>query len=139
MSDEASNHEAPWRRRFKAPRTTLPAWADDAPERLLYASNETGKFELYSWDRATDARRQLTDRREGTVYGQLEPDGDNVWWFDDTDGDEFGRWLIEPFTGGEATPAADSLGRAYTTGLSLGRTLAVIGRSTEDGGSIDVR
>ncbi len=130
--------EANWRRRFKAPRTTLPEWADDAPEHLLYASNQTGKFELYAWDRAADSHRQLTDRREGTVYGELEPSGEQVWWFDDTDGDEFGRWLIEPFAGGEPKPAAESLGRAYNTGLSLGRSLAVIGQSTDDGGSIHV-
>ena len=130
--------EAAWRRRFKAPRTTLPEWADDAPERLLYASNQTGKFELYAWDRATDSHRQVTDRREGTVYGQLEPGGERVWWFDDTDGDEFGRWMIEPFEGGERRQAAEDLGNAYSTGLSLGRSLAVIGQSTDDGGSIHV-
>jgi dipeptidyl aminopeptidase/acylaminoacyl peptidase len=133
MTDEAN-----WRRRFKAPRTTLPEWAVDAPARLLYASNETGKFELYSWDRATDRHVQLSDRREGTVHGELEPDGERVWWFDDTDGDEFGRWVVESFDGGDATPVAESLGRAYGTGLSIGRTLSVVGQSTDDGASIHV-
>ena len=92
--------EAAWRRRFRAPRTSVPEWAEDAPERLLYGSNESGKWELYAWDRAADARRQVTDRREGTMEGALAPDGESVWWFDDTDGDELGRWMVEPFVDG---------------------------------------
>ena len=130
--------DAPWRRRFNAPRTTLPEWAIDAPDRLVYSSNRGGKWELFAWDRATDEHRQLTDRREGTLNGAIEPSGAHAWWFDDTDGDELGRWLVQPFSGGEAAPAAASLGRAYDAGLSLGRTLAVIGRSTEETSSIYV-
>src|SRR3990170_3048884 len=45
--------EAAWRRRFRAARTTLPGWARDDPERLIYASNTGGKWELYAWDRRT--------------------------------------------------------------------------------------
>jgi len=83
--------EADWRRRFRAPRTTLPTWADEAPDRLLYGSNATGKWEIYAWDRSSDQQRQVTDRREGTLDGHISPDGESIWWFDDTDGDEFGQ------------------------------------------------
>ncbi len=38
--------EAPWRRRFRAARLSLPSWARDEPERLLYSSNAGGKWEL---------------------------------------------------------------------------------------------
>ena len=110
---DPSTPQAAWRRRFNAPRTTLPEWATDAPERLVYSSNRGGKWELFTWDRTADEHHQLTDRREGTLHGTIEPSGENVWWFDDTDGDEFGRWLIQPFNGGDAKPAAESLGRAY--------------------------
>jgi hypothetical protein len=94
-------HEADWRRRFRAARTTLPQWADDAPDKLVYAANATGKWELYAWDRTADTHRQLTDRREGTMHAQIAPDGREVWWFDDTDGDEFGRWAVDPFAEGD--------------------------------------
>jgi acetyl esterase/lipase len=130
--------EVPWRLRFWAPRATLPEWADDAPERLLYAANHIGRWELYAWDRSADSHRQLTDRREGTMEGAIAPDGKSVWWFDDTDGDELGRWIIQPFGGGEGRVAAEALGRAYDAGLNVGRSLAVIGRSTDDGSSIHV-
>jgi dipeptidyl aminopeptidase/acylaminoacyl peptidase len=131
--------EAPWRRRFRAPRTTLPQWAEDASERLIFGSNHTGKWELYAWDRRADEQRQLTDRREGTLDGVIDPAGEHVWWFDDTDGDEFGRWMIQPFDGSQAREAAPELGRAYDAGLNIGRGgLAVVGRSTDAGNSIHV-
>ena len=136
MADQPA--EAAWRRRFRAARTTLPRWADDAPNRLLYASNHLGKWELFAWDRTADSHRQVTDRREGTMEGTLDPHGEQVWWFDDTDGDEFGRWMVEPFGGGERREAAPELGRAYGAGLEVGRSIAVLGRSTEDGSSIHV-
>ena len=130
--------EANWRKRFRAPRTTLPMWADDAPERLVYAANHTGKWELFAWDRAADSHVQLTDRREGTLEGQIGPRGESVWWFDDTDGDELGRWVVQPFAGGERSIVADELGRFYSTGLELGRSVAVVGGSREAGSSIHV-
>ena len=116
----------------------MPAWADDAPQRLLYASNHIGRWELFAWDRAADTHRQVTDRREGTLEGQIDPAGEFIWWFDDTDGDELGRWMIDPFGDGERRVAAEDLGRAYSTGLELGRRVALIGGSTAAGSSIDV-
>jgi dipeptidyl aminopeptidase/acylaminoacyl peptidase len=130
--------EAAWRRRFRAPRTTLPQWADDAPQRLVYAANSIGRWEIYAWDRAKNEHRRVTDRREGTLEALIAPDGEQIWWFDDTDGDEFGRWAVDPFEGGSGVVAAESLGRSYSTGLNIGRSVTVIGRSTEDGTSIHV-
>jgi dipeptidyl aminopeptidase/acylaminoacyl peptidase len=130
--------EANWRRRFRAARTTLPEWADDAPDRLVYASNALGKWELYAWDRKADTHRQVTDRREGTLEGLIAPDGEKIWWFDDKDGDEFGYWAIDGFQDGEQLIAAERLGRAYDAGLNVGHTLSVIGRSSDDGSAIFV-
>ena len=130
--------EAPWRRRFRAPRTTLPQWADDATERLVYAANSIGRWEVYAWDRANGGHRRVTDRREGTLDALIAPDGEQIWWFDDTDGDELGRWAVDQFAGGSRTIAAENLGRSYSTGLSIGRTVTIIGRSTDAGTSIHV-
>jgi acetyl esterase/lipase len=130
--------EAAWRRRFRAARTTLPAWADEAPERLVYAANHPGKWELFAWDRAAGTQRQLTDRREGTLEGHIDPAGEHIWWFDDTDGDELGRWMVQPFGGGEGRPAAEGLDRFYSTGLELGRSVAVVGSSRAGGSAIHV-
>ena len=76
---------------------SLPEWAPDAPHRNLYASDVSGVVEQYAWDRETDTHRQVTDRPNGTLMATLSPDGDTIWWFADTDGDEFGSWVVEPF------------------------------------------
>ena len=111
-------------------------WARDAPERLLYGSNAGGRWELYAWDRAAGRHRRVTDRPEGTVQGRLDPTGSHVWWFDDERGNEFGRWVAEPFEGGSPATADGGLPPAYSSGLALGREFAVIGSSGDGGSSV---
>ncbi|MGW0701519.1 S9 family peptidase [Streptomyces sp. NPDC002867] len=140
MDDALSTPDMPgmpdWEKRFRAPRVSLPDWAEDAPDRSLFVSNATGTYELYAWDRATGTQRQVTDRPNGTTDGVLTPDGEAVWWFSDTDGDEFGVWMRQPFGGGEDVPAAPGLEPSYAAGLAIGRDgTAVIGRSTDEDGS----
>ncbi len=111
-TDDAAMPE--WEKRFRAPRVSLPDWAEDAPDRALFVSNATGTFELYAWDRKTGGQRQVTDRPDGTTEGVLSPDGEWIWWFDDgrsssvpdlpSYGDEFGVWMRQPFHGGEDEP-----------------------------------
>lgn len=135
-----------WEQRFRAPRVSLPDWAEDAPDRALFVSNATGTYELYVWDRSTGEQRQVTDRPNGTTDGILTPDGETIWWFNDTDGDEFGVWMRQPFHGGDGSggaadePAAPGLEPSYPAGLAIGREgTAVVGRSTdEDGTTIHV-
>ncbi|WP_405830625.1 S9 family peptidase [Streptomyces sp. NBC_01176] len=142
-----------WEKRFRAPRVSLPDWAEDAPHRSLFVSNATGTYELYAWDRETGEQRQITDRANGTTDGVLSPDGEWIWWFDDKDGDEFGIWRRQRFAGtGSADaaspaatagapsvdePAAPGLEPSYPGGLAIGRDgrTAVVGRSTDDDGS----
>ncbi|MET8324702.1 prolyl oligopeptidase family serine peptidase [Streptomyces sp. NPDC005181] len=135
-----------WEQRFRAPRVSLPDWAEDAADRALFVSNATGTYELYAWDRSTGKQRQVTDRPNGTTDGILTPDGETIWWFNDTDGDEFGVWMRQPFHGGDGSggtvdePAAPGLEPSYPAGLAIGRDgTAVVGRSTdEDGTTIHV-
>ncbi|MGW1866725.1 S9 family peptidase [Streptomyces mauvecolor] len=130
------NEMPEWEKRFRAPRVGLPDWAEDAPDRSLFVSNATGTYELYAWDRTTGDQRRATDRPNGTTDGVLTPDGQWIWWFDDTDGDEFGVWRRQPFTGGADETAVPGLDPSYPAGLALGRDgTAVVGRSTDDDGS----
>ncbi|MED7822662.1 S9 family peptidase [Streptomyces chiangmaiensis] len=139
-----------WEKRFRAPRVSLPDWAEDAPQRSLFVSNATGTYELYAWDRITGEQRQVTDRANGTTDGVLSPDGEWIWWFDDTDGDEFGIWRRQRFAPGASgedsgagessrahVPAAPGLEPSYPAGLAIGRDgrTAVVGRSTDQDGS----
>lgn len=125
--------EARWRARFSAPRVSLPSWARDAPQRNLYVSNASGKWEIYAWDRDADTHRQVTDRPEGTFHGALSADGEQIWWFNDTDGDEFGSWVVEPFSGGQPQPALTGVHPGYSSGLELGTSVTGVAMSTDDG------
>ncbi|WP_049573803.1 S9 family peptidase [Streptomyces sp. SBT349] len=125
-----------WEKRFRAPRVGLPGWAREAPDRSLFVSNATGTFELYAWDRATGGQRQATDRPNGTVDGTLSPNGAWLWWFSDTDGDEFGVWMRQPFHGGEDETAVPGLAPSFPAGLALALDgTAVVGRMTEEDGT----
>lgn len=118
---------APWRRRFLAPQVSLPRWARHRPERLVYKSNETGKWELYAWDAMTDERRQITERPTGTFDGMVDATGSTIWWFDDEGGNELGRWMTVPFAGGAAQPLSDALPVGSSAGLAFGRDTTVVG------------
>lgn len=135
--DGGLTDQAPaWQRRFRAPRVSLPEWAEEAPDRSLFVSNATGTYELYAWDRASGEQRQVTDRPNGTTDGTLSPDGAWIWWFADTDGDEFGVWMRQPFAGGADEPAVPGLDPSYPAGLAIGRDGTVlVGRSTDEDGS----
>lgn len=130
--------ESRWRARFTSPRVSLPHFARDTIERSLYTSNASGTWEIYAWDRSTDTHRQVTDRPNGTHGCALPPDGEQIWWFDDTDGDEFGNWVVEPFAGGAGDPQPAVLGTApgYPAGLGLGRRSVAVGAATDDGTTI---
>lgn len=106
----------------------------------MYASNASGKWELYAWDVEADTHRPVTDRAEGTLRGAPDTGGASIWWFDDDKGNEFGRWVAESFEpgGSPAEPVAPDLGPAYSAGLALGDGVAVIGRSGDDGTTIHV-
>jgi Prolyl oligopeptidase family len=103
----------------------------------VYASNATGKWELYAWDRTRDTHRQVTDRPEGTVSGTIDPTGEWIWWFDDEKGNELGRWMREPFDGADPPePAAPSLPPAYSAGLGFGAEAVLVGSSREGGSRV---
>jgi dienelactone hydrolase len=130
-------NEERWKARFRAARVSLPGWALDAPHRSTYRSNATGTWEIYAWDRTTGTRRQVTDRANGTWMGTVEVTGQWIWWFADTDGDEFGVWMRQPFEGGGDEVAAPALPASYPAGLAVGSSgLAVIGRTAEHGTSV---
>jgi dipeptidyl aminopeptidase/acylaminoacyl peptidase len=137
---EDDTAEARWRARFAAPRVTAPQWARDADSRSLYLSNASGVWEVYAWDRETDTHRQVTDRPNGTYDSTLPPDGRTVWWFADTDGDEFGHWVSEPFEKAssdvEPAPAVPGVVDGYQAGLQIGARLVAVGTADDDGSVI---
>ncbi|MGI5284947.1 prolyl oligopeptidase family serine peptidase [Nonomuraea polychroma] len=124
--------EERWQARFRASRITLPSWARQAPNRSIYHSNATGKWEVYAWDRVAGTTRQVTDRPKGTAHSAIDPTGQWIYWFADTDGDEFGIWWRQPFTGGPDEPVAPGLPPGQPGGIALSTTgVAAISLASE--------
>ncbi len=129
--------EARWRARFHAPRISVPEWAIGAPDANIYVSNASGVWEVYSWDRSTGEHRRVTDRPAGTMHATPSPDGRWIWWFNDTDGDEFGSWVREPFAPGAAAErAVPDVHDGYPAGLEIGTRVIAVGVSTDDGSEL---
>src|SRR5215475_2104812 len=129
--------DLPWQRRFRLPRHTLPAWAKENTDRCVFVSDVSGVTEVYCWDRVTGRVRQVTDRPNGTRHCAVTASGEWAWWFADTDGDEFGGWMKQPFAGGPDTPVAPELEPAWMSGLAMDlHGHALLGRSTEEGTAI---
>ncbi len=126
--------EERWRRRFSAVRVSLPAMARDAEDRTVYVSNATGTFEVSTWDVSTGEHTQATDRPDGTIMATLSADGEQLWWFDDSHGDEFGSWRAQPFGSPDAgDPALPDVPPGYPAGLEVGGSTVLVGFSDDDG------
>ncbi len=133
--------EKRWRARFSSVRMSLPDPARDAPDRAVYISNASGRYELYCWDVMTDEHVKATDRADGTTHGDLSADGGSLLWFDDSDGDEFGGWRRQEFgrPPGSAQPALADVPPGYPAGLETGRGVLVAGFSDDEGTRIYLR
>jgi len=126
--------EPRWKQRYRAPALTLPRWGIDGPDHLVYASNVSGSWQVHAWDRATGGHRQVTDHPTGVRSGGATPDGASVVWFEDSKGDEIGRWLAQPFGGGEVAPLLPDAEPAWSAGLALGPDrLAAVGLASREG------
>jgi dipeptidyl aminopeptidase/acylaminoacyl peptidase len=107
-----------WEKRFRAPLSFLPEWSTHAPERAVYASNESGVWQVHTWDIGSGTRRQVTDNPVGVTDGTPTLDGEGILWFQDETGSEAGRWLVQPFAGGETRPFLDGVPHGWNEGLA---------------------
>jgi pimeloyl-ACP methyl ester carboxylesterase len=127
-----------WEQRFRAPVTFLPEWSPAAPDRLVYASNESGVWQVHAWDLATGNRRQVTDHPVGVLAGVPTLDGEGVLWFEDETGDESGRWLVQPFHGGDTRLFLEGVPDGWDGGLAQAPAIVAVGISDRDGFAIYV-
>ena len=128
----------PWDQRFRAPVSFLPEWSPQAPDRVVYASNESGVWQVHAWDVATGARRRVTDHPVGVTDGTPTLDGEGVVWFQDETGAESGRWLVEPFFGGEARPLLEGIPHGWENGLTQAPGIVAAAISDRDGFAVYV-
>ncbi len=122
-----------WEERFRAPSLLFPAWSPDAPDRLVYGSNETGTYQLFTLDRGTGERRRVTDDPVGLTSGMPTPDGGGVVWFHDATGDEFGHWVMAPFEGGEPRQVAPEVPDGWPAGFAQRGSVTALAMGDRDG------
>jgi len=127
-----------WEQRFRAGEVAVPEWARDSPDRACVVATVDGRPQVHSWQPSTGQLVPATDRPHGTTEATIDPPGDWLWWFDDTDGDEWGTWRRQPFGSppGRPTESPVPLPPAYPAGLHLARDgTGVVGRSDPDAGT----
>src|SRR2546428_2740716 len=123
-----------WERRFRAPKMNLPLWSRSAPDRAVFASNESGVWQVHSWNVATGGRRKISDHPVGVTQGYASLDGDEVLFWQEDTGDETGRWLRQAFEGGGSEPLFDGLPVGWNDGVALGPGIAAVAIADRDGG-----
>ena len=122
-----------WEQRFRTPVGFFPEWSPAAADRVVYASNESGIWQVHAWDLATGSRRQVTDHPVGLQDGLPTFDGAGVLWFQDETGDESGRWLVQAFAGGETRPFLEGVPHGWSEGLAQAPGIVAAGISTAEG------
>src|SRR5919108_5198110 len=127
-----------WEQRFRTPVGFFPEWSPAAADRVVYASNESGIWQLHAWDLATGSRRQVTDHPVGLQDGFPTFDGAGVLWFQDETGDESGRWLVQAFAGGETRPFLEGVPYGWNDGLAQAPGIVAAGISNREGFGIYV-
>lgn len=127
-----------WEQRLRAPVAVLPRWSPAAPQHCVYASNETGVWQVHAWNVATGERRQVTRSDVGVTDGSPSFDGESVLWFDDATGDESGRWLAQPFDGGEPRAFLDGVPEGWNEGLAQAEGIRAAAISGRDGFGVHV-
>jgi pimeloyl-ACP methyl ester carboxylesterase len=127
-----------WERRFRAALTFFPDWSNRAPDRAVYASNDSGVWQVHAWDVAAGTRRRVTDHPVGLLDGKPTLDGEGVLWFQDETGDESGQWLVQPFHGGETRPFLEGVPHAWSEGLAQAPGIVAVGTSGRDGFAVYV-
>ena len=127
-----------WEQRFRAPVSYLPEWSPAAPRNTVYVSNESGVWQVHTLDTETGLRRQVTDHPVGLVDATPTLDGEGIVWFQDETGDESGRWLVQPFHGGETTPFLDGVPHGWSEGLAQAPGIVAAGLSNRDGFAVYV-
>jgi pimeloyl-ACP methyl ester carboxylesterase len=129
---------APWEQRFRAPVSFLPEWSPLAADRAVYASNESGVWQVHAWDVGAGERRQVTDHPVGVIDGTPTLEGDGVVWFQDESGDESGRWLVQPFVGGETRAFLAGIPHGWSEGLAQAQGIVAAGLSDRNGFAVYV-
>lgn len=127
-----------WRLRFGVSFATVPTWASQRPHRCAFTSNETGRWQLFTWEMTTGARWQVTDHPCGVTDYRLDASGSLLFWFEEN-ADETGVWKVAPYDDpGSAAPAFPTVPIGVNLGLELADDTAWVSVGTDGGVEVHV-
>ena len=104
----------------------------------MYASNQSGSWQVHTLDVATGATRQVTTDPVGLSDGVPTLDGAGVLWFEDATGDESGQWISQPFEGGETRPFLEGVPHGWNDGLAQALGIVVAAISDREGFAVHI-
>ncbi|MEO8329578.1 MAG: prolyl oligopeptidase family serine peptidase [Candidatus Nanopelagicales bacterium] len=115
-----------WRRRFQAPVVGFPQWSDKHPDRLVFTSNEGGTTQVWTLDRTSGVRRQVTNQRVGVEEMLLTPDARAVVWWQDDSGNENGQWVTTSLDSGNTEPLLPDAMIGWSQGIALAESTVAL-------------
>jgi dipeptidyl aminopeptidase/acylaminoacyl peptidase len=127
-----------WQQRFRAPVIGTPTWSRHTPDRVAFASSESGSYQVHAWDVRSGERHRISDEPVGVIAGAVSADGGWLVWHRDTTGDESGTFVTAPFGGGAAEPLFEGLPDGWDGGIALGRERIVAAINDRDGFAVYV-
>lgn len=127
-----------WECRFRAPTVAFPTWSRRAPDHLVFASDQSGSWQVHTMDRGSGTGRRVTDNPVGVTFGTPTADGEGVVWFEDATGDESGLWMIAPFEGGDPRPFLPDIPEAWSGGLAIGHRIVAAAIADREGFAVYV-
>jgi dipeptidyl aminopeptidase/acylaminoacyl peptidase len=112
------------------------SWATDESNWGVLLSTLGGRAEVFAFDAGSvpAALTQITGRPQGTMGAAISPDASAVFWFDDSAGDEVGRWQRHDLQSGAEITLLPDEPPTYGAGIHpLPDGGAVIGRLLDEG------
>ncbi len=138
-----------WEQRIRAPQLLSfsllgppVSWATDRSDRGVLLSTLGGRAEVFAFDASSvpASLTKITDRPQGTMGAAISPDGSAVFWFDDSAGDEVGRWRRHDLRDGAEVTLLPEQPATYGAGIHpLPEGGAVLGRLLDEGFEISRR
>ncbi len=104
-----SSEKPKWIKRFTDPAILWMHPARKAQHRTLLILSTSGAYQIYSYNFKTKVKRQLTNNAHGTIFASISPDGKNVFYLHDRDGNEHGHFVQIPFDGGRPVDVTPNL------------------------------
>ena len=127
-----------WEQRFRTPVSWLPEWSPEAPDHAVYASNQSGSWQIHTLDVPTGVTRQVTTDPVGLSDAVPILDGEGVLWFEDATGDESGQWVVQAFEGGDTRHFLEGVPHGWNDGLAQAPGIVVAAISDREGFAVHV-